>query len=61
MLPGLLLAGVGIGVASTRITTAATAAVPNRQAGMATAAHTILRTVGLSFGVAVMGAIVTAQ
>ena len=31
MLPGLLLAGVGIGLASTPITTAATA-VPNRQA-----------------------------
>jgi fructose-bisphosphate aldolase class 1 len=54
-MPGLLLAGVGIGLASTPITTAATAAVPNRQAGMATAAHTIFRTVGLSFGVAVRG------
>ena len=46
VMPGLLLAGVGIGLASTPITTAAT---PNRQAGMATAAHTIFRTVGLSF------------
>jgi hypothetical protein len=55
VLPGPLLAGVGIELASTPITTAATAAVPNRQAGTATAAHTIFRTVGLSFGVAVMG------
>ena len=61
MLPGLLLAGAGIGLASAPITTAATDAVPDRQAGAAAAAHTAFRTIGLSLGVAVMGAIVAAQ
>jgi EmrB/QacA subfamily drug resistance transporter len=61
MLPGLLLAGAGIGLASTPITTAATDTVPDQQAGMAAAAHTTFRTVGLSLGVAVMGAIVATQ
>jgi EmrB/QacA subfamily drug resistance transporter len=61
MLPGLLLAGTGIGLASTAITTAATDTAGDRQAGMAAAAHTTFRTVGLSLGVAVMGAIVAAQ
>lgn len=60
MLPGLLLAGVGIGVATTPITTAATDAVQDAQAGVAAAAHTTFRTVGLSLGVAVMGAVVAA-
>lgn len=60
-LPGLLLAGAGIGLASTPITTAATDPVPDRQAGIAAATHTTFRTIGLSLGVAVMGAIVAAQ
>jgi MFS family permease len=61
VLPGLLLAGVGIGLASTAITTAATDAVPNGQAGIGAATHTLFRTVGLSLGVAVMGSIVAEQ
>jgi MFS family permease len=61
VLPGLLLAGVGIGLASTPITTAATDDIPDHQAGIAAAAHNAFRMVGLSLGVAVMGAIVTAN
>lgn len=61
VLPGLLPAGVGIGLASTPITTAATDHIPDRQAGIAAAAHNAFRMVGLSLGVAVMGAIVAAQ
>jgi EmrB/QacA subfamily drug resistance transporter len=61
VLPGLLLAGAGIGLASTPITTAAMGDVPDRQAGIAAAAHNAFRMIGLSLGVAVMGAVVAAR
>lgn len=61
LLPGLLLAGTGIGLVSTPITTAAMDEVPEERAGMAGAAHNAFRMVGLSLGVAIMGAIVATQ
>jgi MFS family permease len=61
VLPGLVLAGAGIGLASTPITTAAVGHIPDRQAGIAAAAHNAFRMIGLSLGVAVMGAIVAAN
>lgn len=61
LLPGLLLAGTGIGLSSTPITTSAMDHIPDDRAGIAGAAHNTFRMVGLSLGIAVMGAIVTAQ
>ena len=61
LLPGLLIAGLGIGLATTPITTAAMDRVPARQYGIASATLNSFRMVGLSLGVAIMGAIVAAQ
>jgi len=59
--PGLLLAGLGIGLASTPITTEALTHVPQAQSGVAAAVHTTFRITGLSAGIAIMGTIVATQ
>jgi EmrB/QacA subfamily drug resistance transporter len=61
LLPGLLMAGAGIGLATTPITSAAMDHVPPHHYGAAAATFNTFRTVGLSVGVAVMGSIVAAQ
>ena len=59
--PGLLITGLGLALATTPITTAALGEIPERHAGAASAALSAFRTLGLSLGIAVMGAIVAAQ
>jgi EmrB/QacA subfamily drug resistance transporter len=59
IVPGLVITGLGLGLASTPITTAALASVPRRSAGIAAAAVSVSRLVGLALGVAAMGAIVS--
>lgn len=61
LLPGLLVEGLGLGLATTPITTAAMDQVSDERSGTASAMLNVFRMVGLSLGVAVMGAIVTAQ
>jgi MFS family permease len=61
MLPGLVLTGLGIGLATTSTTTTAMASVPVARAGIAGATLNASRTLGLSFGIAVMGAVVAAR
>ncbi|MFF7642924.1 MFS transporter [Streptomyces canus] len=61
LLPGLLIAGVGIGLATTPITTAAMGAVQPERAGIASGTLNASRMVGLSLGIAIMGAVVAAQ
>jgi len=61
LLPGLLLTGLGIGLATTPITTAAIDQVPAPRYGIASATLNAFRMVGLSLGIAVMGGIVAAQ
>lgn len=56
--PGLLLVGLGLGLASAPITTAALASVPETSAGIGAATVSVSRLVGLTLGVSVMGAIV---
>jgi EmrB/QacA subfamily drug resistance transporter len=60
MLPGMLVGGVGMGLAMGPMTTAALSAVTVDRAGVASGVVTTSRQVGGSLGVALMGAIVAA-
>ncbi len=55
----LAIVGLGIGLAGAPITAAALADVPAAQAASSAAALTVFRTIGLTLGVAAMGAIAT--
>jgi EmrB/QacA subfamily drug resistance transporter len=57
LLPGLILAGAGLGVTSTALASAALAAVEPARAGMAAGLVNTLRQLGTATGVAVLGAI----
>jgi EmrB/QacA subfamily drug resistance transporter len=57
LLPGLILAGAGLGITSTALSSAALAAVEPARAGMATGLVNTLRQVGTATGVAVFGAL----
>ena len=57
LLPGLILAGIGLGITSTGLSSAALAAVEPAHAGMASGLVSTLRQVGTATGVAVFGAL----
>src|SRR3954451_15704711 len=57
LLPGLVLAGAGLGITSTALASAALAAVEPARAGMAAGLVNTLRQVGTATGVAVFGAL----
>src|SRR5215813_7352041 len=57
LLPGFILAGVGLGITSTGLASAALAAVEPAHAGMAAGLVNTLRQVGTAAGVAVLGAL----
>jgi hypothetical protein len=57
LLAGLILAGVGLGITSTGLASAALAAVEPARAGMAAGLTNTLRQVGTATGVAVLGAL----
>jgi predicted MFS family arabinose efflux permease len=57
LLPGLLLAGAGLGVTSTALASAALSAVEPARAGMAAGLVNTLRQLGTATGVAVLGAV----
>lgn len=57
LLPGCLLAGVGLGLTNTPVTNTSTGALPPEQAGMASAMDTSARIMSLSINIAVMGLI----
>ena len=57
LLPGLLLAGIGLGITSTALASAALSAVEPGRAGMAAGMTNTLRQVGTATGVAVFGAL----
>jgi EmrB/QacA subfamily drug resistance transporter len=60
LLPGFVLMGVGIGLVMSPMSTAAMNAVDRTKAGVASGTLSMSRMVGGTFGVAVMGALVTA-
>src|SRR4029453_16750451 len=57
LLPGFILAGIGLGITSTRLASAALSAVEPAHAGMAAGLVNTLRQVGTATGVAVLGAL----
>jgi predicted MFS family arabinose efflux permease len=57
LLPGLILAGIGLGVTSTGLASAALSAVEPARAGMAAGLVNTLRQVGTATGVAVLGSL----
>jgi hypothetical protein len=57
LLPGLILAGAGLGVTSTALASAALSAVEPTRAGMAAGLVNTLRQLGTATGVAVLGAL----
>jgi EmrB/QacA subfamily drug resistance transporter len=59
LLPGFVLMGIGMGLVMSPMTTAAMNAVDRSKAGAASGVLSMSRMVGSTFGVAVMGAIVT--
>ncbi len=61
LLPGMLLGGVGMGVAMAPVTAAAMGSVRPDKAGVGSAVLNSMRQVGGSLGIAIMGAIVAAS
>jgi len=61
LLPGLLVAGVGVGVATPSLAAAAMAAVPPQLGGMAAGAVNTARQLGFAFGVALLGSVFAAR
>jgi hypothetical protein len=57
LVPGLILAGIGLGITSTALASAALAAVEPARAGMAAGLTNTLRQVGTATGVTVLGAL----
>jgi EmrB/QacA subfamily drug resistance transporter len=57
LLPGFIVAGIGIGVANPGIGQAAIAVVPVEKAGMGSGINTTFRQVGIATGVAALGAL----
>lgn len=61
LLPGLLATGIGFGLATTPLTMAAMEHVPAERSGVASATLNASGMVGMSLGIVVMGAIVSAR
>jgi EmrB/QacA subfamily drug resistance transporter len=61
LLPGFIIAGIGIGTANPGIGQAAIAVVPVEKAGMGSGINTTFRQVGIATGVASLGAIFQSQ
>ncbi|BCJ38281.1 MFS transporter [Actinocatenispora thailandica] len=57
LIPGLLVAGVGMGLALPTLSSAVMAAVPSHRAGMAGGALNTFRQLGQALGIAVLGAV----
>ena len=57
LLPGLIVAGAGVGLATAALVSHAMAAVPQRSGGMAAGAVNTARQPGFTFGVAVLGSV----
>lgn len=61
MLPGLLVLGIGIGLANPAVTYAALGVVPATHSGMAAGVNNTFRQVGIAIGIAVLGTLLPAR
>jgi EmrB/QacA subfamily drug resistance transporter len=61
LLPGLVLIGIGVGLANPPLTAAALAAVPRERSGMASGIVNTARQLGLAFGVAILGTVFSSR
>jgi EmrB/QacA subfamily drug resistance transporter len=61
LVPGFLLIGVGVGLATPTLGSAAMSAAPPERGGMAAGAVNTARQLGFAFGIAVLGSVFTAR
>lgn len=61
LLPGMIVAGAGIGMVTVPLASTAVGVVPVARAGMASGINITLRQVGLATGIAVLGSVFTAR
>lgn len=61
LVAGLVVTGIGVGLATPVLVSAATSAVPPRQAGMAGGAVNTFRQLGMTLAIAVLGAVFTSR
>jgi EmrB/QacA subfamily drug resistance transporter len=61
LVPGFLVIGVGVGLATPTLGSAAMAAVPPQRGGMAAGAVNTTRQLGFAFGIAVLGSVFTTR
>jgi EmrB/QacA subfamily drug resistance transporter len=59
--PGLIIAGVGVGLATPTLVSSAMSAVPPRSGGMAAGAVSTARQLGYAFGIALLGSVFSAR
>jgi hypothetical protein len=59
--PGFLVIGIGVGLATPTLGSAAMAAVPPERGGMAAGAVNTTRQLGFAFGIAALGSVFTAR
>lgn len=59
--PGLLLAGVGLGLTNTPVTNTTTASVPSERSGMASGMDMSARMISLAINISIMGALLTSR
>ena len=59
--PGLIIAGIGVGLATPTLVSSAMSAVPPGRGGMAAGAVSTVRQLGYAFGIAVLGSVFSAR
>ena len=59
--PGLIVAGIGVGLATPTLVSSAMSAVPVHSGGMAAGAVNTMRQLGYAFGIAVLGSVFAAR
>jgi EmrB/QacA subfamily drug resistance transporter len=61
LVPGLIVAGIGVGLATPTLVSSAMSAVPVHSGGMAAGAVNTMRQLGYAFGIAVLGSVFSAR